>query len=182
MVSDAQLNLPAIKQRLDDLLQKINLDKLKSELAPLEVEAGKPDLWLDEDNAKKVMSELAGIRDTITSIEKLNSDYQSLEELVTLAKESDDESLDKEIIILKEVLSKQLEQLEILTYLSGEYDSSEAIFSIHSGQGGTEAMDWASMLSRMYTRYFEKKSWNYETIEYSAGEEACPFRFWFFKK
>lgn len=172
MVSDAQLNLSELKQHLDNLLEKINLDKLRSELAPLEFEAGQPNLWQDEDRAKKIMSELANIRDTISSIEKLHTDYQGLEELIIMAKDSSDEALDSEIIILKETLSKRLGQVETYTYLSGQYDASEAIFNIRSGQGGTEAMDWANMLSRMYTRYFEKQNWSYETIEYSAGEEA----------
>jgi peptide chain release factor 2 len=60
----------------------------------------------------------------------------------------------------------------LVTYLSGKYDSSDAILTIRAGQGGTEAMDWAGMLARMYTRFFEKRGWSYETVESSPGEEA----------
>ena len=66
----------------------------------------------------------------------------------------------------------KLAELEITTYLSGKYDHNFAIFSIHSGQGGTEAMDWASMLQRMYLRYFDQKGWPYQVLDLIMGDEA----------
>lgn len=172
MVSESTLNIPAIELRLSGLLSKLNIDAQKSRLAELEILSGNPDFWKNEDNAKSVLSEISSIRDTVESADKISADLKSLQDLITLSQESQDESLDKEITILKEILDKKLEQLETITYLSGKYDSSEAIITIRSGQGGTEAMDWANMVSRMYTRFFEKKNWSYETVEYSAGEEA----------
>jgi peptide chain release factor 2 len=67
---------------------------------------------------------------------------------------------------------KMINQYEVLLFLSGEHDKGDAIFSIHAGQGGTEAMDWASMLYRMYTRYFERKGWKFEEVDRVAGDEA----------
>ncbi|OGK56405.1 peptide chain release factor 2, partial [Candidatus Roizmanbacteria bacterium RIFCSPLOWO2_02_FULL_39_8] len=69
-------------------------------------------------------------------------------------------------------LEKILDEYEVLLFLSGPYDSGDAIFAIHAGQGGTEAMDWTEMLYRMYTRYFEKKGYKTEIVDYVAGEEA----------
>jgi len=172
MITDTQLNLPDLERRIADLRSKIDLSKLNEEKARLELESGKPELWQDEDNAKKVMSSLSEIRDTIVSIENLSGELKNLQELSQMAAESADNTLDKDILILKDTLEKHLEKTELITYLSGKYDVSEAILTIRAGQGGTEAMDWASMLSRMYTRYFEKRGWNYETVEYSAGDEA----------
>lgn len=172
MVSESQLNFSTIQSKLDDLVAKINVSNLKSRLSELEFLSSDPNFWKVEDQAKSVMSEISSIRNTVESVEKVLSEFQSLKDLVTMSSQSQDESLDKEIIILKEILDKKIEQLEVITYLSGKYDSSDAILTVRSGQGGTEAMDWADMLSRMYTRYFEKKDWSYETIEYSAGEEA----------
>ena len=172
MITDTQLNLPDLERRIADLRSKIDLSKLNEEKAILELESGKPELWQDEDNAKKVMSSLSEIRDTIVSIENLSGELKNLQELSQMAAESADNTLDKDILILKDTLEKHLEKTELITYLSGKYDVSEAILTIRAGQGGTEAMDWASMLSRMYTRYFEKRGWNYETVEYSAGDEA----------
>ncbi len=172
MISESELNLPSLQIRLKSLAEKIDTESLRLRLGELDSASGQPNFWQDESKAKSVMSEISSIRETVETIEKINSDFQSLQGLIALSRETEDESLDKEIIILKEVLDKKIEQVEVITYLSGKYDSSEAILSIRSGQGGTEAMDWANMLSRMYTRFFEKKGWSYETIEYSPGEEA----------
>ncbi len=172
MISETQLNLPDLEHRIDDLRKKIDLKELNIEKTRLEIESGNPDLWKDEDNAKKVMSNLSEVRDLITSIENLSGELNNLKELVELATAGNDDSMDKEITILKETLEKHIEKTELVTYLSGKYDSSEAILTIRAGQGGTEAMDWAGMLARMYTRFFEKRGWGYETVEYSPGEEA----------
>jgi peptide chain release factor 2 len=67
---------------------------------------------------------------------------------------------------------KMINEYEVLLFLSGKYDRNNAIFSIHAGAGGTEAMDWASILKRMYIRYFEKKGWKYELVDEILGEEA----------
>lgn len=172
MVSESQLGLSDLKRRVQEILEKINLDHLKNELSALTIESGKSDLWSDENHAKEVMSKMSSIRDTISSAEKLNTDLKDLEELLNLAKSAGDDSLDSDIQILYEMLIKRIEKTELITFLSGKYDSSGAVFTIKSGQGGTEAMDWAGMLARMYTRYFEKRDWSYETIEYSPGDEA----------
>jgi peptide chain release factor 2 len=82
--------------------------------------------------------------------------------------------------ILKEVqddaeirkVEKTLAKLELMSYLSGEYDTKNALVSIHAGQGGTEAMDWTNMLLRMYLRFCERKDWSTTTLDYTAGEEA----------
>jgi len=172
MLSETELNLSGLRSRIDSVLEKVNLDTLKQELLLLTEESGRPDLWADEDKAKSVMSKLSQIKDIIQSAEKLGSDLKNLEDLQQMSQDAGDDSLDKEIRILHETLLKQVEKTELVTFLSGEYDASEAVFSIKAGQGGTEAMDWAGMLSRMYTRFFDKRGWGYETIEYSQGEEA----------
>ena len=172
MVSEQQLNLIELSRRLADLQAKIDVSSLETEISRLESESLSPDLWQDEENAKKIMSSLSQARDLKDSITQLTQNFKSLEDLARLSQETQDESLDKEILILKETLSKKLEQLELVTYLSGKYDSSEAIVNIHAGQGGTEAMDWADMLSRMYSRFFEIRGWPFEIVEYLQGEEA----------
>jgi peptide chain release factor 2 len=69
-------------------------------------------------------------------------------------------------------LAREIDRMEFALYLSGPYDRGDAIFAIHSGQGGTEAMDWTSMLYRMYLRYVERKGWTSEEIDYTQGDEA----------
>ena len=159
-------------QKIADLKQKIDVTKLKSELLPLEQKASSADLWSDEANAKNILSQISSLKNTIESLESLESDLHGIKDLVSLNSEQKDESISTEIENLTKILAKKITTLETVTYLSGKYDAADAIITVRAGQGGTEAMDWADMLSRMYTRFFEKRDWKYEIIEYSAGEEA----------
>ncbi len=172
MTNQENFSLQDLENKILDLQHKIDPTSLRTRLSELEVLAQEPDLWQNEDQAKKTMSELSSIKSNLESIDSLSSDFTSLKELTSLSNDTGDESLDAELEILKNILVKKIADLENLTYLSGKYDASDAIITIRAGQGGTEAMDWADMLSRMYTRYFEKKDWKHEIIEYSQGEEA----------
>lgn len=166
------MDFEEISSRISSLKQKINAAKLKSELIPLEMAAAKADLWKDEANAKNVLSQIASIKNTIDTLEALDSDFKNIKELTSLNGEQNDEVISQEINNLVKSLNKKINSLELVTYLSGKYDSADTIITIRAGQGGTEAMDWANMLSRMYARFFDKKGWKHEIIEYSGGEEA----------
>ncbi|MBI3954775.1 peptide chain release factor 2 [Candidatus Collierbacteria bacterium] len=158
--------------RIKDLENKLNLDSQRKELSELEKQSARPDLWQDETKARSLLQSMAHVRDTLEKLEEVKKDYQDLSDFIKLEQDSKDQSLAIEIEKLHSKLIKNLDQLELATFLSGKYDSSEAILSIHSGQGGTEAMDWASMLSRMYNRYFELKKWPFEIINFSPGDET----------
>ena len=172
MSTQQNLSLEDLENKVQDLHNKIDPVTLQNRLSVLETEAQDPALWQNEELAKKTMSELSSVKSSLESINSLSSDLTSLKELISMSDSSGDDSLDSDITILKNILVKKVADLENLTYLSGKYDPNDAIITIRAGQGGTEAMDWADMLSRMYTRFFEKKDWRYEVIEYSAGEEA----------
>jgi peptide chain release factor 2 len=140
-----------IKERARRLIEKLAVEEKRKQVRLLEAESIKPDFWHDHQHAGQKMKELSDIQKEIEEIEYL-------EELV---KEGEfDEA------------GKLVDKMENLLYLSGPYDLGGVILSIHAGQGGTEAMDWSEMLLRMYTRYFERKGWVYETIEEVYGEEA----------
>ena len=97
-----------------------------------------------------------------------------MKKITELKKEIED--LEMMELLLEENQLEEAEKLinkyEVLLFLSGPYDRGGAVFSIHAGQGGTEAMDWSSMLFRMYTRFFERKGWRFEEFDRVAGEEA----------
>ncbi|KKP61428.1 MAG: Peptide chain release factor 2 [Candidatus Roizmanbacteria bacterium GW2011_GWC2_34_23] len=99
---------------------------------------------------------------------------ETMKKITDLKKEIED--LEMIELLLKEGQLEDAEKLinkyEVLLFLSGPYDKGGAVFSIHAGQGGTEAMDWSSMLFRMYTRYFERKGWRFEEFDRVVGEEA----------
>lgn len=158
--------------RLAGLHQKLNTEELSQKKEELEKQTTDPNLWQDEAKAKALLQELSRLKSLLDDIASVSENLKSLADLIRLAEEAKDSSLDSDIASLHRSVVRQLDRLELTTYLSGPYDKNEAILSIHSGQGGTEAMDWASMLSRMYSRYFERKDWPYEMVAYSPGEEA----------
>lgn len=140
-----------IREKAAKLLQKVNPDEKRKLIRELEAESMQPDFWQDHENAAKKMKELS-------SLQKEVEEFELLQMWI-------DEGDEKEAGGL-------LKKLETLLFFSGEHDAASAILSIHSGQGGTEAMDWAEMLFRMYTRYFEKRGWSFDVIEETPGDEA----------
>jgi peptide chain release factor 2 len=137
--------------RIDSLKAKLDLEGLKSQSLEIENMMADPNFWQDQENARKKSQELS----------ELKKDIDNLEMLDLYLEEGDTASLEKLVY-----------DLELKTYLSGLYDKNDAILSIHAGQGGTEAMDWAEMLERMYLRYFEKKGWQADVVDRTAGDEA----------
>lgn len=140
-----------IRKRAENLLEKLNIEEKRKRIKELEEESAGSSFWQDPKTASLKMKELSNLQKEISEIEKLKQ---------LIASGQDDKA------------KKLLEKIEILLYFSGHYDEGGAIVSIHSGQGGVEAMDWAQMLYRMYTRFFERKGWVFEVIEETPGEEA----------
>lgn len=138
-------------ERFKVLREKMNIAAIKEEIVALTAEASTPEFWQDSQKGTAKMRTLAALQKEIDEIEMLE----------LLSKEG-----------TQEEFKKAIEKLEIRVYLSGEHDKSDAILSIHAGQGGTEAMDWSSILFRMYTRFIESKGWTWEEIEQTPGEEA----------
>jgi peptide chain release factor 2 len=138
-------------ERARQLLGKLNIDSKKKHLQEMETKSLSPDFWSDHVTASKMMKKLSILQKEIDECEML-------ELLIT---DGDETNLEKEV-----------ERLEFALYLSGRYDESDAILALHAGQGGTEAMDWTSMLNRMYHRYVERKGWSLEELDYTPGDEA----------
>lgn len=154
------------KGRFQAILQKHNLDDLRGEIRELESQTMKEGFWNDTNEAKKVSKQLADKQKQLSSLEGLESRITNALEIVSEPEMESD--LKNEATDIENVLS----DLELKLFLSGPHDESEAILSVHSGAGGTEAMDWAGMLARMYERFFEKNGWEAEVSDESAGEEA----------
>ena len=162
----------SLQIRLTEIEQKLNITELKTQQNLLKSESIDPNLWQDQNKASQIMQDLSDVTKTINQLNQFKSEINNLVELSELLISEPDEELQKELEINLRKIDNELEQLENQTYLSGKYDKNFAIFSIHSGQGGTEAMDWASILQRMYLRYFDKKGWRYEMLDMVMGDEA----------
>lgn len=144
----------------------LNLVEKRNRLRDLETESLKPEFWQDQEKARRVMQETGDLKKEIADFEDLREEINILKSLS--AEELEEEKIEKELGRIK----KRLKNIKLILFLSGSYDRNNAIISIHAGQGGTEAMDWANMLYRMYLRFCEKKSYEIEVIDYSEGEEA----------
>ena len=166
------LDISTTKQKIDSLKKKLDINSLESKLKNLQEQSVDPNLWQNEDKAKKTLQDLSHVQATIDDINSLEKDIKDLSGLLDLQKDQKDQSLIKEVDIFQKKLNKKIKSLELQTYLSGKHDPAGAIISIHSGQGGTEAMDWAAMLQRMYQRYLEFKGWKYQLVSVVKGEEA----------
>jgi len=138
-------------ERAKIITSKIDINKAKEQIAKIELQITDPDFWLDQENARSKMKELARLQKEV-------EDTALLQKYIS-------EKNEKE-------LEKLLGEMEIFMYLAGPFDNKNAILSIHAGQGGADAMDWASILMRMYIRFFEKRGWQYNVLDESVGEEA----------
>jgi peptide chain release factor 2 len=148
----------------------LNLEELNSKLNELNSQMEGTDFWADQERAQRVSKEAANIQKTL---DILNDIEKRIEQALSLINESgSDTSMKQDLAEEAKKLEDLIEDLELKLFLSNPHDDSEAIISVHSGAGGTEAMDWAGMLSRMYQRFFEKKGWEYEITNESLGEEA----------
>ena len=128
--------------------------------------------WDDIERAQETTQKAKNIKDTVEKYEGYLSKYEDIEVLLEMAKEEDDEELVSEAFSEIKDLSNELEEMKIRLMLSGEYDTNNAILTLHAGVGGTDAMDWTEMLLRMYTRYCEKKGYKVETLDLLVGDEA----------
>ncbi len=127
-----------------------------------------PDFWNDQKAAQAVFSKLKGFKKLWDPVMEIFSSVNDLLELTQQAEPSDLPSLESEA----DALEKKWRVVEVQLYLGGEFDMSNCYLSITSGAGGTEAQDWASMLSRMYLRYCERKGWETKLLEKTDGAEA----------
>jgi peptide chain release factor 2 len=160
------------RRRVDHVRDYLDIDAKRDELQELEARAADPTLWDDPDAAKVVTTRMSRVKGEVERYDRLMEHLEDLEVLNELAQEEDDESSSAEVARGLDQLRREVDQLEIATLLSGEYDASDAIVSIKAGEGGVDAMDWAHMLQRMYLRWAENHGFTVDVFDESWGEEA----------
>jgi peptide chain release factor 2 len=160
-----------LRARWGEILPKLDLTGHHQEIRELEAKTLHTDFWQDQALAQKITGELSLLQDEVAKAEEIDQRLASLWEMADLA-HREHEDLTKDLDVEVEKLEREITSYENKLFLSGPYDSGGAIISIHSGQGGVEAMDWAAMLLRMYLRFFEKQGWPSVLLDESKGEEA----------
>ncbi len=131
-----------------------------------------PTFWDDAEASSAKMKELKDLKSDIEAFENLYSAYEDIEAYIELANEEEDTDLVEEIDELLNTFTRDFEALRIKTLFTEEYDSCNAIVTLHAGAGGTESCDWVSMLYRMYSRWVSNKGFELEVLDSLDGDEA----------
>lgn len=158
--------------RFDELKKSIHLDELQLRLNSLEKETENQDFWNNPENSATVLSELNDLKKKISNFNEISSLVEINNSFLELLQEENDDEIAKELEKSIKDTQTKLDNLEISTLLSGKYDKNNAILTIHPGAGGTEAMDWADMLYRMYTRWGEQNGFKVTELDFEPGDEA----------
>ncbi|HEX5615656.1 MAG TPA: peptide chain release factor 2 [Acidimicrobiia bacterium] len=164
--------LTDLRRRLDDARAYLQIDAARLRLGELETTASQADLWDDPDRARTVTTELARVRDDVEQFDALDRRVDDAATLFELGTEEGDDTVEHEIATAVTEAAAQLGRLELRALVSGEHDERDAICEVHSGAGGTDAQDWASMLFRMVTRWAQNRGFDVEVDEISEGQEA----------
>ena len=165
-MQDIKKNIEEISKEFGELYNSLNIEDKKIKLRELEAKSTDPNLWDDVEKAKNIMQSLVDLKNEIEEVEGLKDNILLLKTLINDGGKVEDYI--GEVNKTKKLLNK----ITFSSFLSGEYDFKNAIVSIHAGQGGTEAMDWTSMLLRMYLRFCERKNWQTKILDSTSGEEA----------
>ncbi|MER7460049.1 peptide chain release factor 2 [Micromonospora sp. NPDC126480] len=170
--ADFAEQLKDLDATLRNIESVLDIDKLRADKARLEEAASAPDLWDDQAKAQQVTSQLSYVNGEIGKLSGLRSRLDDAQVLLELAEAESDPGVLAEVEAEIAGLTKAIEEMEVRTLLSGEYDSREALVAIRAQAGGVDAADFAEMLLRMYLRWAERHGYPTEVYETSYAEEA----------
>ena len=156
--------------RLERLYTFLKIDDFKNEMAQIENTMSQSNFWDNKESAQETVQRLSQCKASTEPFFQLKNSVENFQVLAELAVE--DESFLNEADNAWKELSAQLDKLELVSFLSGKFDRNNCFFFIHAGAGGTESCDWASILMRMYRRWFERRGYKDEIIDMQPGEEA----------
>ncbi|MFE1785412.1 peptide chain release factor 2 [Streptomyces sp. NPDC059506] len=171
-VVDVSEELKSLSSTMGSIEAVLDLDKMRADIAALEEQAAAPDLWDDVEGAQKITSKLSYLQGELRRVEALRGRIDDLEVLFELAEAEDDADTRAEAESELESVRKAVEEMEVRTLLSGEYDAREALVNIRAEAGGVDAADFAEQLQRMYLRWAERHGYPTEVFETSYAEEA----------
>ena len=169
---DIETQVKQLQATMHTIEQVLDIESMRKEIAELGELVSAPDLWDDQENAQRVTGRLSALQGELERFTSLNGRLEDLGTLVELATEEGDAETMAEAESELVRVHKAVEQLEVRTLLSGEYDAREALVTIRSGAGGVDAADFADMLMRMYTRWAERNKYPVEIFDTSYAEEA----------
>ena len=165
-------DLRALQTRIDEAEEYLRIADKRQDRPQLETEASRPDLWDDQDNAKRVTGELSSVIADIELFEGLVEQLSDARTLWELSREEDDDSVAAEVEEALAALDHELAALELRALFTGEHDERDAICQLQAGEGGADAQDWTEILLRMYLRWAEGRGFEVHLEEATEGSEA----------
>jgi len=171
MVEDRSTDITASAERLARIGQYLHLDTKRAEADVLDAEANEPGFWDDTASAQATSRKSAELRAEIASVEDIRSALDDAEAGNELALAEDDEATGAEVAASLKDIARRLDDLELSSWFTGDFDHGDALVTITPGQGGLEAQDWAEMLFRMYTKYAESRKWKIDLNDVPQGVE-----------
>ena len=166
--------LDALATRLAEVEQYLHLEEKRERIAALEAESAAPGFWDDAERARAHMAELSSMRDDVEGVERARTALSDARAALELAGEMGDDpeasDLIAEAAATAAELTRAIDQMELSSWFTGEFDHGDAILTIKPGQGGLEAQDWTFMLFKMYMKYCERRGWKVTVNDCPAAE------------
>ena len=169
---EIRLELASLDKPITELKIALDIDGAQESIKKLEEETLAPDFYNDMKASQKVLQKIKEFSTKVDRFYSLSTDWEDISTLVELAIAEDDDSLLEEISSGFEALKEKIENMKLETLLSGPYDKSNAIITLHAGAGGTEAQDWCQMLYRMYQMWAESRGYKVSVLDILDGDEA----------
>ena len=164
--------LSTYDETLKEVKDSLDLENKERRITELDKSMEEPGFWDDPERSTKTVREAKNLKDTVDDYKHLEQQYEDIQVMIEMGYEENDPAMIPEIQEMLDEFVKELEELRTKTLLSGEYDGCNAILKLNAGAGGTEAMDWCSMLYRMYQRWADKKGFTTEVLDFLDGDEA----------
>lgn len=171
-IDELKFKLGGLETAVNDLRDALSIEASEKRLAELEHQMTMPGFYDDQEKSQKVIGEMGEVKNKLERFGKLSTQYEEAQTLLEMIEEENDPSLAAEGEEAVNGVEKSIDELQLMTMLNGEYDHSNAILTFHAGTGGTEAQDWAEMLTRMYTRWAEAHGYTVEVLDVLEGDEA----------
>ena len=171
-IDELKFKLGGLETAVNDLRDALSIEASEKRLAELEHQMTMPGFYDDQEKSQKVIGEMGEVKNKLERFGKLSTQYEEAQTLLEMIEEENDPSLAAEGEEAVNGVEKSIDELQLMTMLNGEYDHSNAILTFHAGTGGTEAQDWAEMLTRMYTRWAESHGYTVEVLDVLEGDEA----------
>jgi peptide chain release factor 2 len=172
LLDELKVEMNGYRKELDELGEVLNIKKASEEVETLHEQATAEGFWDDLENSQKVLQRTKQLENRIAGYRKMQDKLEDIITMIELCMEEEDEDMQAEITTEIAAFKQALEDKNLETLLSGEYDGKNAILTFHAGAGGTEAQDWAEMLYRMYNRWAERHNFKVQLLDYLDGEEA----------